>query len=162
MEEVREEQCPLQEALSVKTEAPNSIMDSPYIIALVRDPEFGDRLFELPRRKPVWILDSPANRAAAQKRWAELQDFAHTEGVTTLKVDSSHPVETCLAQALSDVDLNHGGYSHDPPYDTVEVFGAKLTPNSRRSLEAYGFSKVCPAIKRIRCDTNGFGDARGF
>ena len=68
-------------------------MPFPYAVAVVLDLEFGDRLSELAARLPVWIVDTPANRRAAQKHWGEHPGLSDTEGVTTFKVDLSSSAE---------------------------------------------------------------------
>lgn len=74
---------------------------------------------------------------AAQKQWAEHPAQSHTEGVTTFKVDSSASREVWCAEVLSDIDLHHGEYSHDPPYSAVEVLGTTLTRGLRERFNQY-------------------------
>ncbi len=116
-------------------------MTFPYAVAVVLDLEFGDRLSELAARLPVWIVDTPANRRAAQRHWVEHPGLSHTEGVTTFKVDLSSSAEVWCAEVLSDIDLHHGEYSHDPAYGAVEVFGATLTAALQQTFKGYGMAE---------------------
>src|SRR5262245_46789716 len=119
--------------------AGEAMMPTPYCVAIVLETDLGDRLGELAARMPVWIVDTPANRAAAQRYWAHNPGRPHTEGVTTFVLDASRPDD--LADVLSEVDLHHGEYSHDPPYSVVEVFGADLTPALRQAFAEFGLTR---------------------
>jgi hypothetical protein len=112
----------------------------------VLEPDFGDRLSELAARMPVWIVDTPLNRAAAQKEWAQRPRLSHTEGITTFKVDPAASAEAWLSGVLSDVDLHHGEYSHDPAYSAIEVFGATPTPQLREAFAGYGLDEIAERI----------------
>jgi len=109
-----------------------------YSVAMVLDTEFADRLLALASRMPVWIVDTPANRSAAQRFWDSNQSRTDLDGVTTFKVDPAQTPETWLSNVLGDVDLHHGQYSHNPPYSAVEVFGATLTPEVREAFAEFG------------------------
>ena len=113
-------------------------MSSSNRVAVVLETDFGERLSELAARMPVWIVDTPVNRAAAQKQWAQGSGRSHTQAITTFKVDPAQSTEAWLAGVLSAVELHHGEYSHGPPYSAIEVFGARLTPALRETLAEYG------------------------
>jgi hypothetical protein len=117
-------------------------MSSPYTVAVVLETEFGESLFEIAARMPVWIVDTPRNRAAAERHWAEHPELPHTLGVTTFKVDRAAPAEDWLADVLSSLDLHHGEYSHDPPYGAIEVFGATLTMGLRGAFAEFGLDEL--------------------
>jgi len=116
-------------------------MPTPYVVALVLEPEFGERLFGLAARVPVWIVDTPTNHTAAQTYWVEHPGQPHTEGVTTFKVERSASPEAWCAEVLSDIDLHHGESSHDPAYSAVEVFGTTLTAALREGFKDYGMAE---------------------
>jgi hypothetical protein len=113
----------------------------PYRVAVVLESDFSDRLSELAARMPIWIVDTPVNRAAAEKEWAQHPSRSHTEGITTFKADPAASAEDRLSGVLSDLDLHHGEYSHDPAYNAIEVFGAALTPLLRKAFAAYGLDE---------------------
>lgn len=46
-----------------------------HCVAVVVDPELGDRLVPLASRTRVRIADTPANRAAAEREWAASRDY---------------------------------------------------------------------------------------
>src|SRR6266849_3515908 len=99
----------------------------------------GERLFSIAARMPDWIADTPRNRSAVEQHRARHPGQSGTEGVTTFKVDPNATSEDWCAQVLTNVDLHHGRYSHNPPYSVVEVFGATLTPTLRTALGDLGF-----------------------
>lgn len=111
-------------------------------MAVVLDPDFGDRLQDLSATKPVWIADTPINRAAAEAAWASRPGLTRLDGVTTFRVDQSLTPEAWLTGILATVDLHHGESSHDPPYAGVEVFGATATPEVRAALTEFDLANV--------------------
>lgn len=110
-----------------------------YSITVVLDRSYGDRLSDLPLGQPVWIVDTPVNRAAAQKLWSERHDETHLTGITTFKSDLS--AEESLIDEFDTIDLHHGSYSADPPYTVVDVIGARLTDSVRATLQDFGFDE---------------------
>jgi len=117
-------------------------MSEPYIVAVVLDPNFGDRLGDLSAGMPVWIVDTPVNRAAAEAIWASRPALTQFDGVTTFRIDRGSAPEVWLAGVLPDVDLHHGEYSHVPPYAGIEVFGAGVTLVVREALGQLGIGNI--------------------
>ena len=50
----------------------------PYKVYVVVDREFGEKLAQLERRVPVWIVDTLTDKPVAQRFWNE-----HPTGITT-------------------------------------------------------------------------------
>jgi hypothetical protein len=42
---------------------------------------------------------------------------------------------------IEKIELNHGPYSWNPPYQRLEVYGSPLTSEFRNTLGAYGFDR---------------------
>ncbi len=114
-------------------------MAAEYRVAVVLAREYGERVCELARSGPVWIIDTPLNRAAAQKLRAERPDASHLEGVTTFKPQADS-AEDALVAELDTIDLHHGPYSADTPYTVLEVIGASPTERVKVELAEYGFN----------------------
>ena len=113
----------------------------PYRVGLVLHEDYGDRLTELLARMPLWVVDTPSNREAAQRIWSSRPGQSHLTGLTTFKVASdSSAVERCLGE-LDTIDLHHGEYSASPSYSELEVFGLALTEDVRRGFVEEGFAK---------------------
>ena len=113
----------------------------PYKVFVVVDREFGEKLSELEKGVPVWIVDTPTNKPVVQRFWKERPDGDHLTGITTFNDLSSLSSEDSLLSNLDTIELHHGVYSADPPYTVLEAFGAKLTDNARNVLSEYGFDK---------------------
>lgn len=116
-------------------------MATPYKVCVIVDRNFGERLAELPRGVPVWIVDTPSNKPVAQRLWKERPNESHLTGITTFNdMESSSPDEL-LIEELDSVDLHHGVHSADPPYAVLEVLGTQLTDSAKHALAAYGFEE---------------------
>lgn len=107
-------------------------------VAIIVDPEFGDRLDQIAARMPVWIADTPVNRASVDRNWAARPPSP--KGVTIFRVDNSSTHADWLITVLPTVDLHHGEYSQHPPYTVVEVFGAAPIEPVQQAFEEFGFS----------------------
>jgi hypothetical protein len=119
--------------------------DSAYIVALVVDPEYGERLGALALDMPGWIADTPTNRSAAEVLWRDAPiEISHTvrRAITTFRVQANEPPEMWAVSVLGDIDLPHGEYSHTPPYSALEVIGAEATGDLREALKEYGLSEL--------------------
>jgi len=110
-----------------------------YCVFVVLDPEYGERLLELAQAGPVWIADTPPNRATAQKVWAVHPSRSHLEGVTTFETGDGCSAEDILINNLDTIDLHHGTHSADPLYTVLEVIGAVLSERLKTELAQLGF-----------------------
>ena len=115
---------------------------SQYCVIVVVDREYGERLPELTISGPVWIVDSPANRSAAQKIWSELPNQNHLDGVTVFKSSEDRSAEDSLLDQLDTIDLHHGTYSADPPYTVLESVGVPESERIRKELARFGFNEI--------------------
>src|SRR5689334_20076494 len=97
---------------------------SEYVVAIVVDPSFGEGLHALVGHMPIWVVDTPPNRAAAETYWRTHPGEPHT-GITTFRVDSTKGPEEWCADILGTVIEHHDAYSHDPPVSVLEVVGAE-------------------------------------
>jgi hypothetical protein len=110
----------------------------PYVVRVVVDPAFGERLASLPQQDPVWIIDSPANAPVAHRLW-EMGAKGHADGITTFQSGAYGVAEDELVCMLDTIDLHHGPYSADPPYSLIEVFGCQPLERIREALKEIGF-----------------------
>lgn len=115
-------------------------MAVPYKVYVVVDREFGEKLSELQRGIPVWIVDTPTNKPVAQRLWNERPDEDHLTGITTFNDLNSLSPEELLLSHLDTIELHHGSQSADPAYTAIEVFGTQLTANAKNVLSEYGFT----------------------
>jgi len=107
----------------------------------VEDREFGERLAELERGVPIWIVNSPTNKPAVQRLWHEHPEQSHLTGITTFNNRRSASPDEMLSDELDTIDLHHGAHSADPPYTVVEVLGTPLTARAKSALSFYGFNE---------------------
>ena len=80
----------------------------------------------------------PRNRAASHQYAIAHPTYSLENGITTFTVNEQDSSEAMLLQVLPDVDLHHGEYSHVPPWDTLEIYGAVVTPPVREALGELG------------------------
>jgi hypothetical protein len=115
-------------------------MADAYRLFVVLDKDYGERLSDLAPRGPVWIVDTPSNREAAQKLWAVDKSRTHLDGVTTFK-GGDCSAEDALINDLETIDLHHGFYSANPPYTVLEVIGTVITERLKTELAGFGFNE---------------------
>ena len=109
-------------------------------VALVVDPAFGDKLVDLADRLHVWVIDTPANRTAAELARKGSREHSLERGITTFRADAARPPEEIVVASFSDIELHHGEYSHDPPWSVLEVYGTAVTEAISAALEKFGFA----------------------
>jgi hypothetical protein len=113
----------------------------PYRVTVVLDREYGERLSQLIAQGPVWVVDTPTNRAVAQKIWSADPNRSHLDGITTFKTGSASSPEDALLCELDTIDLHHGVHSANPPYTVVEVIGTSISDRLRCELSQFGFDQ---------------------
>jgi len=112
-------------------------------VAIVVDPNFGERLIQLAAELHVWAVDSPANRTAAERIRATPGAANSLErGITMFGAALGAAPERVVADILATVDLHHGVYSHTPAWSIVHVYGAPISPSLRLALRELGFSEA--------------------
>jgi len=116
-------------------------MAEPYRVFVVVDRDYGHRLSQLAQTGPVWIVDTPANRAVAQGIWTTNPNNSHLDGVTTFKFGEGNSSEDILVNELDTIDLHHGTYSANPPYTVLEVIGTGISTRLKAELSQFGFDE---------------------
>jgi len=115
-----------------------------YSVSVVLDRSFGERLRELTPRGPVWIVDTPENRSAAEKLWKNAPSRSHLDGITVFTAWTNRASEQVLVDEMDMIDLHHGAYSAHPPYTAIRVIGASATAEVRAKLAEFGFDLFRP------------------
>lgn len=111
--------------------------DSPCVaIVLVRD--FAAGLERLAGQMPVWVINTPTNRATVETLRAGASDL----DITLFTATSEVPAEEICADLFGVVELHHGPDSGDPPCAVIEVIGAAASPAVREALAATGYELV--------------------
>lgn len=112
-----------------------------YCVFVVLDGEFGSRLSELLQQGPVWIIDTPTNRTAAQKIWTEHPDYPELGGVTVFRSVDGNSREDAFVDQLGTIDLHHGIHAASPPYTVIEVLGTPINERIKAELSQLGFNE---------------------
>jgi len=114
------------------------MMEKPYRVTVVVDPQFGTRLRDLPAGEPAWVVDSGENhRVIASLRQSLKTGVA--DGITSFKCDSDATPEDWLISKLGTIDLHHGEDSHNPPWSVLNVVGVSWSDRLARELAQLGF-----------------------
>ena len=105
-------------------------------VAIVFAPDFSGRLQKLAFHTPVWIVETPENRAAAQEAWMRAVEWPHI-AVTLFR--SNQELHALLAQ----IAIEH-------PVDSIEVIGSGLTEGARAALTDAGFQRMDETAEGFR------------
>ncbi len=119
-------------------------------VALVFDPNLGDKLEPLASHSHVWIIDTPHNQAIAKKYWQTHPLHKRETGVTTFKFSDSQTTEELCLSMLDTVDLHHGEYSSNPPNSILEIVGLPRSKEIQAALEELGFKVFEPTPDGFR------------
>jgi hypothetical protein len=109
----------------------------PTRVAIVMLSDIGADLRELAERCHVWVVDTPANRQAAEAVWAN-GPSDRTHGVTTFKTHEGESIESSLVNLLPVLDEHHGLRAEWATDVVLEVRGAALTATLRSELDELG------------------------
>jgi hypothetical protein len=102
-------------------------------VAIVFDPEFGDRLATLVMRTPVWIVESVSNRSAVSEASNRATEWPH------ISVTVFRPPD----------DLKHLLSQIGHP-QRVDVIGLPLNDDAREAMSAAGFTEIVETIDGFR------------
>jgi hypothetical protein len=111
-------------------------------VTVVLDGEFGERIREFDPAS-LWFVDSATNLDALQLVRRSDPEFRPT----TFRDSPGRSREEVLRGVLSTVELHHGRYSQDPPYDHLVVYGARPNHEVRATLEEIGFRVDSPTAE---------------
>lgn len=117
---------------------------APTIVHVIVDPDYGERLRDLPVDAAAWVADTPTNNPVIKSIRANHSVAPYPgflTGITSFNVPADAAPEDWLLGVLDPVDVHHCGYSQVPPYSTLRVIGTVLTPRIRERLESYDFVK---------------------
>jgi hypothetical protein len=110
-----------------------------YRVHVVVDPEYGERLRDLPVGEPVWVIDSEDNHPVIRALWREHKGLDESTGITSFKYNPDSTREDWLIAEVSTIDLHHGECSHDPPYSVLNVIGVTWSRVIQEELDRFGF-----------------------
>lgn len=105
----------------------------PRTVAVVFEPDFTERLEKLAFHTPVWLVDTPANRAAAEQAWRAAVEWPHIT-VTLFRAPARAPGRDDWRLLLEQIERLERGY------ETMEVIGTPLSLVARAVLTGAGFT----------------------
>ena len=119
------------------------VLDMPrYRVHLVVDRAFRAGEWQLPLNEPVWIVETAENRHYVTESTKARPGQDHLTGVTPFNDSPESTPEDLAVRMFSTIDLHHGEYSAEPPYDALRVIGARLSPDLVAAAGAFGLSEV--------------------
>ena len=114
----------------------------PHVVAVIAETDGGARIRAVAGRLPVWVADTPANRAAVEALRSEARGSGTGLGVTLFRVDAETRPDEWVAQVLGTVVEHHGALGHDPPLTALELYGVLVMGDLRATLSERGFDLV--------------------
>lgn len=127
-----------------------SIGDAPahhQTVMLVLDTTFGERIWEIAGRHPIWVVGSEVNRAAVEEM-RNAKESAEI-GVTVWSNEFELVTEHDWLGIMNVLDMHHGAFASDPPMNKLSVYGAALTPSVAAALRSYGLAAVIPTASGL-------------
>lgn len=112
-------------------------------VALVLNPDYRDRLRDLAFRLPVWIVDTPENRAAVDDLASFALEWPHVS--MTLVRASAAPAAEEWSSLVSQLELQQGR-----ALEIIEVIGAKFSAVARSAFWSAGFREITEMAESFR------------
>ncbi len=116
-------------------------------VAIVLDPEYGERLEGLVEHVPVWALNSTTNRAATEWLWEKNPD---TRRRITLFDVPNYPLDTQEFVGVVASVVAQRAKHEEAPLQDVEVIGMELFPDLNGALLEFGFQSVEPTVRGFK------------
>jgi len=99
----------------------------PRSVAIVFAEDYASQLEKLAFHTPVWLIDTPENRTAAEEAWRTAVEWPHITVTLFREADW-----TVLLELISLRER----------FDVVEAIGTSLTPHAREALGAARFVRI--------------------
>lgn len=116
-------------------------------VGLVIDPDFGERIGELAKTMPVWVLSSTVNDPAIE---AARLAVGHGR-ITKLLALAVESIDDLLGRAMCAIDEHHGEDSGACAYRNLLVFGAVRSPPQELASNL-GFRSVTATADGFRAE----------
>lgn len=98
------------------------------LVSVVFHDDYSEKLQKLAFRTPVWIVDTRANRAAAEGAWHEATEWPHIS-VTLFRFDDWPSLIRQIVFQVRGVDA-------------IDAIGTTLTLPARAALDEAGFARI--------------------
>ncbi len=97
-------------------------------LVIVFDEDYSTQLEKLAFHTPVWLVDTPENRSAAEQAWHAAIEWPH---ITV----------TLFRRQGWDTLLDQVAFQETRIVETMEVIGEPLSDSSRAALSGAGFER---------------------
>jgi len=109
-------------------------------VAIIVGEESSFDLQKIAESMEVWAPNLPEYKQAAER----IRETLPESSVTLYNAATSDSPEQEFLSWLSTVDLHHGEYSSEPPWEVMHVYGATITTELERALKEYGVDDITP------------------
>lgn len=116
-------------------------------LVIVFDEDYSAQLERLAFHTPVWLVDTPANRAAAEDAWRAAIEWPHI----TVTLFRRQEWDTLLEQI---------SFQEKRPVDAMEVIGEPLSDPARLALNDAGFDRFDETDHGFRARKDAFHSSR--
>jgi hypothetical protein len=106
----------------------------PRNVAVVFTTDYCEALERLAFHTPVWVVDTPQNRAAAENAWRSAVEWPHIS-VTLFRAPDEQPTRDDWRALLEQIAFQ------ERAVDTVDVVGMPLGAVARAALTDAGFER---------------------
>ena len=106
----------------------------PRHIAIVFAPDFASELQKLAFHTPVWLVDTPANHAAAEEAWHAAIEWPHIT-VTLFRPPEEHVTKEDWSTLLEQIAFR------ERVLDSIDVIGTPLSLVARAALAEVGLAR---------------------
>src|SRR5688572_15373743 len=107
----------------------------PRTVAIVFEPDFSSQLEKLAFHTPVWLVDTPHNRAAAEDAWREAVEWPHITVTLFRPPEAAHPSKDDWRMLLDQIGVE------ERFVEGIDVIGSPLTLPARAVLSEAGYIK---------------------
>lgn len=105
----------------------------PRSVAIIFDSDFSGKLEKLAFRSPVWIIDTPANRTAAEAMHHAVLEWPHISVTLFRPPDATKEDWRTLFEQIA---------IRERTLDAIDVIGAPLTLVAKAALAESGLTRV--------------------
>ena len=103
-------------------------------VAVVFETDYSGQLERLAFHTPVWLVDTPENRAAAEDVWRKAVEWPHLV-VTLFRAPAGQPTREDWRVLLAEIAMN------ERSFEAIESIGVALTPVAHASMVEAGFAR---------------------
>lgn len=114
----------------------------PPSVAVIVETNAATRIRDVAARLPVWVADTPANRAATDALVQDAPRRGAGPDITLFPIDPAGVADDWVVQILGAVVQRHGALDRTPPLTALELYGVLVMDDLRAALSDHGFDVV--------------------